>query len=193
MDALLQADTWLFHFINHTLANPLFDALLPWCRERWVWAPLYVFALAFIWLNLGRRRGWWVVLGLAVAVAVADTASSELIKKRVQRLRPCNDPALSQRVHLRIESCGSGYSFTSSHAANHFAVAVFLIGVFGSWQRRLKPALLGWAGLIALSQGYVGVLFPADVVAGALLGSAIGWAVAQMWRRGTVWDIQAQA
>ncbi|HND89948.1 MAG TPA: phosphatase PAP2 family protein, partial [Saprospiraceae bacterium] len=51
----------------------------------------------------------------------------------------------------------------------------------------------GWAGLIALSQVYVGVHFPADVVAGALLGSAIGWAVAQMWRRGTVWDIQAQA
>lgn len=183
MDVWIQADVWLFRLINEGCSNLVFDAVLPWCRERWVWSPLYLFVVAFLWSNFGWRRGGWVVLGIAVSVALADVTSSELIKKQVRRVRPCNDPALQAAVHLRIASCGSGYSFTSSHAANHFAVAVFLIGVFARWERRLRSVLLGWAGLVAFSQVYVGVHFPADVVAGALLGSGVGWAVGEVWKK----------
>jgi len=106
--------------------------------------------------------------------AAADFSSSQILKKQVQRLRPCNDPALAAQVQLRVP-CGSGYSFTSSHAANHFAVALFLIGVFGDLNRWIRPSLLLWAGSIALSQVYVGVHYPGDVLCGGLLGSLIGW------------------
>ena len=173
MQSLLQWDTALFHFINDTLSNRLFDALLPWCREKWFWAPVYLFIGAFTWTHFGRR-GWWVVLGMVLCVFLADTLSSELIKKNVQRIRPCNDPALSATVRLRTD-CGSGYSFTSSHAANHFAVAVFLIGIFGGMARWVRPVALGWAALIAFSQMYVGVHYPGDVICGALLGAGIGY------------------
>ena len=181
MEILLHWDAVLFQFINGSLSNVLFDAVLPWCRERWFWAPLYLFVAVFSWVNFGRR-GWWVVLGIGAAVALADFTSSSLIKKNVQRLRPCNDPAMAAHVHLRVPSCGSGYSFTSSHATNHFAVAVFLVGMFGRLSRRVRPALLLWAGSIALAQVYVGVHYPGDVLCGAALGSAIGWWVAATWR-----------
>lgn len=179
---LLGWDAALFHFINSSLANPVFDVLLPLCREKWIWAPLYLFIAAFSLLHFGNR-GWFVLLGLLAVVAISDGVSSQLIKKNVQRLRPCNDIALADSVQLRIDSCGSGYSFTSSHAANHFGIALFISGLFGGLRRWIRPAVLLWATLIALSQVYVGVHYPGDVLGGALVGTLVGWAVARLVRR----------
>jgi membrane-associated phospholipid phosphatase len=165
-------DANLFEFINGTLSNSVFDALLPWCREKWFWAPVYLFVVAFILLNEGKRA-WWLILGLVVTVALADTISSKVIKKQVQRLRPCQDPVMQHRVIPRV-SCGSGYSFTSSHATNHFAVATFLVGLLGYRRRWIRPVAYTWASLIAFSQVYVGVHYPLDVFFGALLGMGCG-------------------
>lgn len=171
-----QLDWLLFHFINDTLSNSVFDAVLPWCREQWIWAPFYVFIVSFALLNWGKKGGW-VIVGLICCVGLTDLTSNYAFKKRFKRLRPCNDPVLAETVRLRLPACGGGYSFTSSHAANHFAVAVFLIGFLGPLKRWAKPALLGWATLVAFAQVYVGVHFPFDVLCGALLGTAIGYGI----------------
>ena len=176
--ALLAADRAVFLFVHETLSNPLFDAVLPLLRERLLWAPFYLFLLSFTWFNF-RALFARVVLGIALCIALADFTSSTLIKKNVQRLRPCNDPSLEHVVRERI-TCGSGYSFTSSHAANHMAAAVFLIGVYGRLRRWIRPALLAWAGSIALAQVYVGVHYPADVLGGAGLGWGVGWLVLKL-------------
>lgn len=175
-------DLAVFHWLNESLGNPVLDAIMPWFREKWFWAPLYLFIGAFSWINFGRK-GWIIVFGLALSVGVSDFTSSALVKKNVHRLRPCNDPAVVEHVHLRISSCGSGYSFTSSHAANHFAVAVFLIGVFGGSVRWLRPVALTWAAAVALAQVYVGVHYPGDVFFGALLGAVAGRTVWALFRR----------
>lgn len=167
-------DLWLFHLINSGLSNPLFDAMLPWCREKWFWAPLYLFVLIFLGANFGKKGGW-IILGLICCVGLSDFTTNHLFKKRVQRLRPCNDPAVMAGVQLRVPACGSGYSFTSAHASNHFAAAVFLFGFLGPFARWVRPALLIWAALIALSQVYVGVHYPADVGVGGAWGAAMGW------------------
>lgn len=173
LQTLQDSDRALFQAVNSGMGNALFDTVLPLFREKWFWAPLYLFVGAFCWLNFGKK-GWVIVLGLVAAVGLADFTSSTLIKKNVQRIRPCNDPAMVDKIQLRTH-CGAGYSFTSSHAANHFAAAVFLISVFGNFSRWVRPAALSWAAVIAFSQVYVGVHYPGDVVCGALLGSAIGW------------------
>lgn len=182
MALCLHLDWTLFHFINGSLSNPLFDAVLPWCREPLFWVPLYLFIASFALLNFGRNGGW-LVLALVCCVGVTDLTSNHAFKKRFKRLRPCNDPALAETVRLRLPSCGGGYSFTSSHAANHFAAAVFLIGFLGPWKRWAKPALLGWAALVAFAQVYVGVHFPSDILGGALLGTAIGYAARRYFYR----------
>jgi membrane-associated phospholipid phosphatase len=173
-------DAEAFKWVNSGLSNPLFDALLPWCRERWVWAPVYLFVIAFSIFNFGKK-GALLVLGLVLTVGAADFTSSTLIKKNVRRLRPCNTPELRENMRLRAP-CGGGYSFTSSHAANHFAAAFFLIGAFGAFGRWIRPVALSWAAVIAFSQVYVGVHYPADVLFGAGLGSVIGISGIRMWK-----------
>jgi membrane-associated phospholipid phosphatase len=181
VDFLIEFDRWLFRLINDGMANAFFDAVLPWCRERLFWAPFYVFVVAFGWLNWGLKRGTFVLLAMLLTLGLADFTSSTLIKKNVQRLRPCNDP--TQQVQLRLEHCGGGYSFTSSHATNHFAIATLLIAVLGGYHRRIRVGLLAWAGTIAFAQVYVGVHYPFDVICGALLGILLGKLVALWLKR----------
>lgn len=191
MNFLIESDTWLFELINSSMSNPFFDVLLPLFREKLFWAPLYLFFGAFSLLNYGKR-GWLIIFGLVLAVGISDFTSSNLIKKNVQRIRPCNDVEMEGHVQARVP-CGGGYSFTSSHASNHFAVAVFLIGVFGladSWQQK---ALLAWAGAIAFSQVYVGVHYPLDVICGAGLGCLIGLVTLFFWRKYVPFQARVEA
>lgn len=174
LHVLLDIDKGLFHLINQTWSNPVFDAVLPLFRERILWAPLYVFIAAFSVLNFGNR-GWWVVLAVVLAVALADVTSSRFVKKAVGRLRPCNDPEMADNVRLRLPACGSGFSFTSSHAANHFAAALVFIGFFGKIRRWVAPAALMWALAVSYAQVYVGVHYPGDVLGGGMLGVLCGW------------------
>lgn len=185
VEILLHWDAAFFQFINSSLSNPILDALLPLFREKWFWMPVYLFVAAFALLNY-KKRGWFIMLGLILSVGLADYTSSTLVKKNVQRLRPCNDPEMFQKLELKVP-CGGGYSFTSSHAANHFAAAIFLIGVFGGLARWVRPVALLWAGLIGFAQVYVGVHYPGDILGGAALGAAIGWWTLATLRR---WDTE---
>jgi len=175
-------DSTLFYWINAVGGNAVFDFMLPLFREKLFWAPLYLFILTFAFQNFGKRVGIFVVVGLVLAVGLSDFTSSTLIKKNVQRLRPCNEPTLQHTVIQRV-TCGSGYSFTSSHAANHFAAAVYLGLIVGAGFGRIRIALLVWAAAVAYSQVYVGVHYPGDVLGGAVVGSALGWWVWLTFRR----------
>jgi membrane-associated phospholipid phosphatase len=171
---LLQLDRYLFHFINHDLNNPFFDWIMPWLRNPKFWIPLYAFILGFtIWKY--KKQGVIIILLLIATVGVADFTSATLIKNVVQRVRPCRDPAIAATVINPLEvGCGTGYSFPSTHATDHFAMALFLILVFCKKWRWIWFWAILWAALISFAQVYVGVHYPIDVTAGALYGSLIG-------------------
>ena len=172
---LISWDIKVFEFINISLSNPYFDAVLPWFREPLFWVPLYIFLAGFVFFNFGKKASWFVIF-LILTTSTSDLISSRLLKKTIQRLRPCNTEYV--QVIERV-SCGAGYSFTSSHAANHFAVASFLVMTLGQNFRKIKPFCWSWAAMICFSQIYVGVHFPLDIIGGALLGIIIGkiWAL----------------
>ncbi len=173
VDQLIQLDYRVFFAINHGLSNPFFDWLMPLLRNRYFWSPLYLFWIIFFVRNYAKK-GIMIVVFLLLTFAVTDMLSSGLLKHAVQRLRPCNDPQLKTEVIARI-SCGSGFSFPSSHAANHFALAVFLITLFKRKWSWILPMALCWAAAISFAQVYCGVHFPLDVLAGAVFGSIVGY------------------
>lgn len=179
---LLEWDSRLFLWLNHQLANPVFDALLPFFRDSVFWMPLYLFILTFVFLNFGHR-GWWWIIAFLVTVAIADLTGTYLFKETIQRLRPCNEPALAGQVRLVIKACPGGYSFLSNHAANHFGMATFLVFSFG---RTFKPWLYVfylWAVLISFAQIYVGAHYPLDILGGAMLGIIAGYITALVYRQ----------
>lgn len=181
IETLLQLDQALFFWINNDLHNPVLDWLMPYWRSKYTWIPFYLLLLGFsIWKF--KRRGLYFILGLGLTVAISDQLSSELVKKSVQRVRPCNDVSIKDDVALLVR-CGGGYSFTSSHATNHFAVAVFLILTLAGRYKYMRGALLFWAATIALGQVYVGVHYPLDILGGALLGSLVGILVAFLFNK----------
>ncbi len=181
MNAIIEIDYWLFNLINQDLHNPILDAVMPYWRDKYTWIPLYL-ALAVFLIAKFKARGAYLIIGLLLTVSVADSVSSHIVKKQVRRVRPCNQELLKEEVKLLVR-CGTGYSFTSSHATNHFAIAVFLILTMGRIYRKIRWPLLIWAATIALGQVYVGVHFPLDIVAGGLLGVLIGAGVAKVYHR----------
>ena len=89
------------------------------------------------------------------------------------RARPCHLQSELTDLILRVD-CGTGFSFTSSHATNHMALAVFIvmstIFIFGKWRYLFIP----WALIIGYAQIYVGVHYPVDVLSGFCLGGMLG-------------------
>lgn len=175
-DQLIQLDQHLFFAINQGLANPFFDWLMPLLRNRFFWVPLYLFLAVFLTRNYGIR-GWRILLFLLITFAVTDYLTASVIKPTVERLRPCNDPILKTEVR-NLVACGSGYSFPSTHAANHFAIALFLIGMFYRRWKPILPLAVLWAASVCFAQVYVGVHYPLDVTFGALIGSITGYMIA---------------
>lgn len=173
MEELLKIDTALMHWINEGWSNPVFDFILPLIRNKYFWIPLYVLCLSWIMYNYRIRYIMMIFLFLGLSIFAADTISSQLIKKQIQRPRPCHLQELDPPVILRVE-CGIGYSFTSSHAANHFCLAAFFISIFGVVMDKWKHLWWLWAGLISLAQVYVGLHYPLDILGGAILGIIVG-------------------
>src|SRR5687768_12400496 len=118
-------DQWLFIQLNSKHTNGLFDFILPYFRDSVFWAPLYIFMLAYVTLNYGKK-GWWWSVAFLCTVAIADMVSSRIFKEAFERSRPCQDPVFFENVRLLLKHCSSSYSFTSSHAANHFGIATFM-------------------------------------------------------------------
>jgi len=183
MGDLLNLDYELFRLINSAWSNSFLDWLMPIWRSKLFWIPLYAFIFSFLLINFGKN-GFIVILFSVITITMSDTLSSKVIKKSIERVRPCNSSNLKIIADLELRvKCGGGYSFTSSHATNHFALAIFLMLVFGKKYKWVRSVLIFWAASIAYGQVYVGVHFPSDVFAGAIVGSIVGWICFYFYKR----------
>lgn len=174
-DHLIYWDHVVWFYLNVKWHNAVLDWVMPFLRNQWFWTPLYLF-LAIFMPSQYKRNGWiWCALFI-VTFAISDQVSASLIKPFFHRVRPCNNETLRGIVHLLVP-CGSGKSFPSSHASNHFALAWFMALTLGYKARWVWPAALLWAALVCYAQVYVGVHYPLDVLAGGMLGTCIGLGV----------------
>ncbi|TAD92382.1 MAG: phosphatase PAP2 family protein [Bacteroidetes bacterium] len=172
-------DQTLLFYINQRGANALFDAVLPWCRQPNLWAPLYLFLVALAMVNMGKK-GWYWLFFAVLTIVISDQISSSIFKPLFARLRPCADPVIMPYIKLRLARCSGAFSFTSSHAANHFAVAAFATLTLRPFTGKGIKWLFAWAALVCYAQLYVGVHYPLDVLGGAAIGLASGAATAYM-------------
>lgn len=182
LQTILEWDGWLFLKINTIFTHPLLDKIFPLWRDSELWVPFYLFLIVLAIVNFGKKAGSWILFAI-INVALTDQASSSLIKNWFARIRPCNEELLVGKMRLLLEHCSGGFSFTSSHATNHFGFAMFVFlttrHLFGKWGKWLFV----WAATISYGQVYVGVHYPIDILFGALLGSGIGALTAGYYNR----------
>ncbi len=170
MHTLYNLDAWLFKLVNHGNSNAFFDFLMPIITNKNTWIPLYVLIFLYL-IYIFRKRAYIPIIGLVLAVGSADYLTSGIIKPGVDRVRPCNVEELKANIHA---PCRNSPSFPSSHAANHFAIAVFLSFVLNGKWKNLKYIFYIWAFAIAYSRVYVGVHYPFDVFMGGVIGGLLG-------------------
>ncbi|HEX7058878.1 MAG TPA: phosphatase PAP2 family protein [Solirubrobacterales bacterium] len=107
----------------------------------------------------GNREAWLICAALGpVAIAL-----NYLVKLLVRRPRPV------LKGLAPLGGAPSSLSFPSAHATSSFAVATAMT--------RVEPvAALAFllAAALALGRPYLGMHYPSDVLAGALLGIALG-------------------
>ncbi len=174
MEQLLSYDKRLFRVINGQWNNDFFDWLMPWLRNSTVWVPLYLFLLLFVAINYKKPALWWILFAIATG-ALTDVISSKIIKENFFRLRPCNDPSLAEYVRVLVNYRPKSSSFVSSHAANHFGLAMYLFVTLRKTLGNWVAIFFFWAFCIVFAQVYVGVHYPLDVACGALIGILIGY------------------
>ncbi len=181
IDELIYLDFRVWYYLNVVGHNAFLDAVVPYLRNQWTWAPLYLFLLLFMTGNF-KRKGWMWCVFFLLTFALSDHISAAILKPIFQRVRPCNNPYLEGIVH-NIVPCGGGYSFPSSHAANHFSLAIFSAVSLQHIVKRIWIVALAWAILVSYAQVYVGVHFPLDVFCGGILGAIIGCLTGLLYNR----------
>jgi hypothetical protein len=125
---IIELDQQLFLIINQKLTNSVFDVVMPFMRYSTNWVPLYVLIIAFAFYKLKQKAFIWIFFAICTIV-LTDQLSSHVIKPFIARARPCADINFSSQVRLLVAHCSGGYSFTSSHACNHFGIAIFIFNL----------------------------------------------------------------
>ena len=174
-------DQQLFLFLNQ-FHTPWLDTLMYLITVKYTWFPFYL--VLIVWLIWRYKwQGLVMLVTMVATIGLGDLITSGLMKPYFGRLRPCHDPDIMHMVHL-VKGCGGRFGFASAHAATTFALATTLWCLLKHWSHRWGLAFV-WAGFIAYSRVYLGVHYPADVVAGAIIGVVSGYLIVQLMLRVT--------
>lgn len=132
-------------------------------------------ALPCLLYALDRQHGALVVIATATAFAI-ERPLYWVLKNSCQRRRPPEAiPSFSSVI-----TASDRFSFPSGHTGAAFLLAAISTEHYAA----LTLPMYLWASAVGVSRVVLGVHFPTDILAGALLGSGIAWLVNDLFVNG---------
>lgn len=169
--SLLDIDKYLLLSMNGS--NSLFwDGCMAMYTTTVVWIPLLLMLIYVLIKNNNIKDFLFLIMILLLVFLTTNFISSGIFKPLFARLRPTYDPELMYIVDVVNNIRSYDYSFTSSHAANSFGIATFVILLIKN--RALTFSLILWATMNAFTRIYLGVHYPSDIIAGTIIGVLTG-------------------
>ena len=158
-----QAELKFCRYLNRSsrssVVRQLFRAV-SWLGDGWIWYGLLL-ALPAVYGGRGAQAAVHMALTGAVGVACY-----KLVKNRAVRERPYITDSAIECVSVPLDR----YSFPSGHTLHAISFTFLFAGYFPEWTAPLATLAL----LIALSRVILGLHYPTDVAAGAVVGGALG-------------------
>jgi len=189
-------DFYLFDFLNQWAGQWLcLNALAIFLAEYLGYLLVCLLIAWLIWDLLFKKEKYQKTIKI-ISLSLGAALFSRLIIVEIIRwlyYRP--RPFVVGQVNQLIDHSASG-SFPSGHAAFFFALATV---IFLSY-KKVYPALKFWYGagllfflasfLIGLARIFVGLHYPSDILAGALIGIFFGWLVNKLFVKYKKTEIQ---
>jgi len=183
----IELDKLFFYLINKDYSADWLTPLMILLREAKFWIPLYLFLLVFF-IRKEKYLSIVIIVMSLITFAITDYSSAGILKPLIGRIRPCH--GLESNSFNNIIGCGGKFSMPSSHAANHFGLATFWFSVIAYRIRKKWYWLWGWAFSVCYAQVYVGVHYPGDMLAGAILGMCTGMLTFFLYRKWVIFLIR---
>lgn len=166
-----QAQNWDIRLLQkiNTPANPSADK--PW-QTLSKSAPVVDAGVPVAFLLVGLVKHNKSVQNKALTMGISYLSSSIItygLKNTFQRQRPFE--AYPNLIHKK--GSGGSYSFPSGHTSAAFSTATSLSLQFPKWYV-VAPAY-AYAAAVGYSRMYLGVHYPSDVLAGAIIGSGTAY------------------
>lgn len=170
MQIITNIDFSLLNWIHEHLSCSFLNFLMPKITFLGNGGLIWIAAaIIMMFFKRYRKTGIMIVTGLSAGVIIGNV----LLKNLIARERPC---WINETVQMLI-STPQDYSFPSGHTLSSFVAATIIMHS----DRRMGIAAYILAAMIAFSRLYLYVHFPTDVLAGALIGSALGLIVCKFF------------
>lgn len=174
MDSLQSMDIMILTQLRNFFHAPWLDRLMILISTLGDNGLLWI-GLGVLLFLLGNRRNPWRTWGILLLLSLAANAlvCNVLLKPMIARVRPYDLLGYEILVPRLAD-----FSFPSGHTSASFAAATAIYAMNKRW----GIVVFIFATLMGFSRLYLGVHFPSDVFAGALLGWAVATIVIRIYR-----------
>ncbi|MCJ7468040.1 MAG: phosphatase PAP2 family protein [Maribacter sp.] len=178
LDTLLRWDRNTFLYL-YSLGSEKYDGFWNGLSNFYISIPLFLALITLLfWKNPKKKAQWMIITYVGMIITV--TSAMLLTKAWIVRVRPINAMTLGRVIDL--PAIPVNHSFFSGHTATSFAIAVLSVLFLG---KKIKATylIIIWAILLSYSRIYLGVHYPLDVIAGAVMGILFAWLFYGLYKR----------
>jgi undecaprenyl-diphosphatase len=164
---LKNIDITVYRFINADLKSQFLDLVMPWISDLGSGKVFFALAVIFVLLKAKDKKALGILIfaGMTLSYYVV-----QILKEVVARPRP-----FLVLEGARVLDKVKDFSFPSGHAT-----AIFIMAVILSSYARFHVLVYSFAVLVCASRIYLGMHYPSDVIAGALIGLVLGKALVKV-------------